>query len=115
MEVGSVSDVIFSTTVNGYVVPTLKVQLQNVVIDIPIPNVHALQQSKVWIGDAVEVDVGSQPLMWRSVVGGRSVDSTPTELPTLCPSCGEELHIYLERRLLVLCDKRSTCKAQNVG
>lgn len=115
MKIGSVQDVEFETTQHGNVIPVLKIQSGRTKFDYKLPNIHVLQELKVWMADIVMFTEKAGKTSCKVLMENRPVDASPVELPHTCQSCGEELHIYLERRLIVKCGNQSGCKAQNVG
>ncbi|MNQ69387.1 DNA ligase [compost metagenome] len=115
MHIGSVHDVEFETTQHGNVIPVLKIHSGRTKVDWVLPNIHVLQELKLWMGDIVSMTERAGKRTIKVLHEHRPIDASPVELPHVCQSCGEELHIYLERRLIVKCVNQSGCKAQNVG
>lgn len=115
MHIGSVHDVVFETTQHGNVIPVLKIHSGRTKVDLTLPNIHVLQEMKLWMADIVCMTEKAGKTNIKVLLEHRPIDASPVELPHTCQSCGEELHIYLERRLIVKCMNQSGCKAQNVG
>jgi NAD-dependent DNA ligase len=115
--IGEVTKLFFKITQHGNLYPILKVKVQGVEQLIPLPNIWMLQKKGVWEGDFLLMDIGVDGVLndWIVDKNARAADVTPPELPIKCPCCVSNLHYYPERRLVVKCENKSKCKAQQMG
>ena len=111
-----VRDIEWTVGRTGVVTPTAvmdPVQLAGTTVSRAVlHNADLLKQKDVRIGDTVVLHKAGDiiPEISKVILSKRPKDSKPYEIPTLCPSCGQEL-VHLEGEVALRCINPS-CPAQ---